>query len=67
MALNFFQGVAIVDAVGRAYRIKTTSDLVNTNVWTTLTNFTLPSSAFDFIDKSTPQPLRRFYRAGPVP
>ena len=53
--------------MGSAYRIEVTSDLVNTNVWTTLTNLTLPSSPFDFIYKSTPQPLRRFYRAGPVP
>ena len=67
VGLNLFPVLTIADVVGSAYRIEVTSDLVNTNVWTTLTNFTLPSSPYDFIDKSTPQPLRRFYRAVPVP
>jgi len=59
--------LTIADATGGNYRIEATSDLVNTNVWTTLTNLTLPSSPFEFVDKTTPQPLRRFYRAIPVP
>ena len=67
VGLSLYPILTIADAVGSAYRIEVTSDLVNTNVWTTLTNFTLPSSPFDFIDKSTPQPLRRFYRAVPLP
>ena len=67
VGLNLFPVFTIVGAVGSACRIEVTSDLVNTNVWTTLTNLTLPSSPYDFIDKSTPQPLRRFYRAVPLP
>ena len=65
--MNLYPVLTIAGAVGGAYRIEATSDLVNTNVWTTLTNLTLPSSPYDFIDKSTPQPLRRFYRAVPAP
>ena len=65
--LNLYPVLTIAGVVGGAYRIEATSDLVNTNVWTTLTNLTLPSSPYDFMDKSTPQPLRRFYRAFPVP
>lgn len=65
--LNLFPVLTLTGTAGDTYRIEATSDLVNTNVWTTLTNLTLPSSPFDFIDKSTPQPLRRFYRAIPVP
>ena len=67
VGLNLYPVLTIADAVGSAYRIEVTSDLVNTNVWTTLTNLTLPSSPYDFMDKSTPQPLRRFYRAVPLP
>ena len=65
--LNLYPVLTIVGEVGKNYRIEATSDLVDTNVWTTLTNLTLPSSPYDFMDKSTPQPLRRFYRAFPVP
>jgi len=65
--LNLYPVLTIVGEVGKNYRIEATSDLVDTNVWTTLTNFTLPSSPYDFMDKSMPQPLRRFYRAFPVP
>ena len=67
MTLNLYPVLTIAGATGSTYRIEATSDLANTNVWTTLTNLTLPSSPYDFMDKSKPQPLRRFYRAVPLP
>lgn len=66
-SLNLFPVFTVTGAVGYQYRIEVTSDLTNTNVWSALTNITLPTSPFDFIDKTAPQPIRRFYRAIPVP
>jgi len=63
VGLNLFPVLTIADTVGSTYRIEATSDLVNTNSWTTLTNLALPSSPYLFIDTSTPQAVRRYYRA----
>jgi hypothetical protein len=67
VGLNLFPVLTIADAVGSGYRIEATSDLVNTNSWLTLTNLTLPSSPYLFIDTATPQAIRRYYRAIALP
>lgn len=67
VGLNLFPVLTIADVVGSNYRIEATSDLVNTNSWTTLTNLVLPSNPYLFIDTSTPQAVRRYYRAIALP
>ncbi len=67
VGLNLFPVLTIADVVGSSYRIEATSDLVNSNSWTTLTNLALPSSPYLFIDTSTPQAVRRYYRAIALP
>jgi hypothetical protein len=67
VGLNLFPVLTIADAVGSTYRIEATSDLVNTNSWTMLTNLALPHSPYLFIDTSTPQAVRRYYRAIALP
>ena len=76
MTLNLYPVLTIAGATGSTYRIEATSDLANTNVWTTLTNLTLPSSPYDFTATAlTLRPVpeghwriaRRFNAGTPVP
>jgi hypothetical protein len=52
--------------IGSEYRIEYTPVLGPTN-WTTLTNITLPTQPYIYVDYDTPTAPQRFYRAVPVP
>jgi hypothetical protein len=67
VALNLFPVLTIYDSPGKNYRIEATPDLSTTNVWNVITNMTLPSNPYHFIDPQSPQAIRRFYRAVPLP
>jgi hypothetical protein len=69
-SLDLYPGLSITGQVGRAYSIQYTTDLSANAAWTSLTNFTLTSPEYFFLD---PQPARncgvgeasppqRFYR-----
>jgi hypothetical protein len=61
---NQFARLQLASPVGPAHQIQYTTDLTNTS-WTTLTNLSLPTNPFTFIDfGSTCQP-QRFYRDHP--
>ena len=61
--LGIFPVLTLNYSVGMPLRIEVTTDLSNSNSWTTLTNLTLPSSPYNFVDTSSPLSIRRYYRA----
>ena len=61
---NKLAEVFISGPLGANYRIDTTPALGSTN-WTTLTNVTITSQAFIYVDYSTPTNSEQFYRASP--
>ena len=62
--LALFAGVVVNGPLGAGYRIQAAADLASTN-WTTLTNVTLPSQPYIYIDYSSPTNTKQFYRALP--
>jgi hypothetical protein len=65
--LKMFAGVIIVAPVGSNYRIDYTPALADPPQWTVLTNVTLPSTPYVFIDFDSPTQAKRFYRAVAAP
>jgi uncharacterized repeat protein (TIGR01451 family) len=65
--LNLYAGLLIDGLVSRTYRIDYSTDLSNTNNWTTLTNLVLQTTPYLFIDTESPQAPHRFYRAVLMP
>jgi hypothetical protein len=58
-----FAGIIINNGqIGSNYLIQATANLSTSN-WTTLTNVTLPSQPYIYIDYSSPTNNQRFYRA----
>jgi hypothetical protein len=57
-----YAGLTIAGKIGGIYEIDGCNDLSVSN-WTTLTNITLPSSPYLFIDTDSPSYAKRFYRA----
>jgi hypothetical protein len=59
--IRMFAGVILNGTVGDQYRIDYSTMLPATN-WTTLTNITLSSPSYIYIDYDSPNSSRRFYR-----
>jgi hypothetical protein len=65
--IHMFAGLTIAGPVGANYRIDYRDDLVDTNNWQPLTNFTLLSSPYYYFDLSSPALPKRFYRSVLLP
>jgi len=63
LTVQLYAGLQVQGTIGAVYSIQCTSDLNQTNSWQTLTNLTLPSSPYLYIDTASPDYPRRFYRA----
>jgi formylglycine-generating enzyme required for sulfatase activity len=63
LGLRLFAGVNISGAVGSNYVIQFTSDVTQTNSWTSLAFLRLPATNFLFVDTTVPATGKRFYRA----
>jgi hypothetical protein len=61
-----YTGVTVYGTPGKSYRIDYATDL-STPVWVGLTNITVSSSPFFFLDLESAWPARRFYRAVELP
>ena len=57
-----YPGVTIQGSEGQTYRIEYATNLAGSN-WLTLTNISLPSSTYLWVDTSSPVLGQRFYRA----
>jgi formylglycine-generating enzyme required for sulfatase activity len=62
VSLQLYAGLTIAGTVGSNYVVQDTTNLSQTNNWQTLTNLTLPSSPYLWVDTSAPATGRRFYR-----
>src|ERR1043166_1170111 len=58
----YYPGLTISGTAGNSYDIQYVNTLSNVNDWVTLTNLTLPTSPFLFIDTTAPGLPKRFYR-----
>jgi len=63
LGARLFAGVNISGAVGGTYVIQYTTDLAQTNSWTSLTFLRLPATNHLFVDTTAPATGNRFYRA----
>ena len=61
--LRLYAGVNITGTTGSVYAIQSTSDLAQTNSWTSLAYLQLPTTNYLFVDTSAAVGDRRFYRA----
>jgi len=62
--LNLYAGLNILGPIGANYAIQSTPNLGTSN-WTTLTNVSLPTQPYVYIDYSSPTNVKQFYRANP--
>lgn len=63
LGLQTYAGLTITGAVNAVYSIQCITNLTQTNSWLELTNLTLPSSPYLWVDTTAPVAGRRFYRA----
>lgn len=63
--VQMFAGIRIFGPVGTNYSLQSVSALGNTNNWNVLTNVTLPSQPYIYMDYSSPTNRQQFYRAVP--
>jgi hypothetical protein len=63
--VQMYAGVVVDGPVGAAYSIQS-APVPNPANWTTLTNVTLESQSFVYIDYSSPTNSKEFYRAVPL-
>lgn len=61
--LHLFAGVNITGTTGSVYAVQSTTDLTQSNSWTTLAFIQLPTTNYLFVDASAAIGDRRFYRA----
>lgn len=61
--LHLFAGVNITGTTGSVYAVQSTTDLTQSNSWTTLAFIQLPTTNYLFVDTSAAVGDRRFYRA----
>jgi hypothetical protein len=66
-AINLYAGIKIYGPVGATFDIQYSTNLADTNAWVTLTNVTLLTGSFLFIDVDSPASPHRFYRSEYVP
>ena len=62
--INMYAGLNIVGPLGANYNVQSIPAL-NASNWTTLTNVSLPSQPYIYIDYSSPTNSKQFYRAVP--
>jgi hypothetical protein len=67
LVLKMLAGLDIYGTIGMTYRIDYLADLNNTNSWTALTNIALPASPYFWVDVSSTNQPKRFYRSVRVP
>ena len=60
-ALRPYWGLSVTGAVGTTFEIQFSDDLLGAT-WFPLTNLTLPTSPYLYLDLSSPSPQARFYR-----
>src|SRR6266567_3851063 len=63
LSLQLFAGVNVTGAVGSVYVIQSTSNLTQSNSWTSLAFLQLPATNYLFVDTTAPVAGSRFYRA----
>ncbi len=63
LGLRLFAGVSITGTVGSDYVVQSSSDLTQSNAWTSLAFLQLPATNYLFVDTSGPAQGNRFYRA----
>ena len=66
-AIHMYAGITLYGPVGAAFNIQYSTNLADTNAWTSLTNVVLPASPFLFIDPDSAASSHRFYRSEYVP
>ena len=64
LSFQMYSGVNIYGPIGANYKIQSTSDLNGSN-WTTLTNISLPTQPYIYIDHNSPTNAKQFYQAVP--
>src|SRR5689334_5177713 len=57
-----YVGLSISGTPGNTYEVQYVDTLANSNAWLTLTNLLLPTSPYFFIDTTTEDASKRFYR-----
>ncbi len=63
MQLDTYAGITIQGQVGATCQIQYCYDLSNSNNWTPLTNLTLPTATYFWVDPTPARSQKRFYRA----
>lgn len=63
LTLDMYSGLTIIGKAGANYRIDFLNDVKNVNSWQTITNVSLPSSPYLFIDLDSSNYPKRFCRA----
>ncbi|HYT60529.1 MAG TPA: formylglycine-generating enzyme family protein [Haliangiales bacterium] len=63
LSLQLFAGVNVTGEAGSVYLVQSTSDITQSNSWTSLGFVQLPSTNYLFVDTSGPIAGNRFYRA----
>src|SRR6266481_695936 len=61
--LHLFAGVNVTGTVGNVYVVQSTTDLSQSNSWSSLAFVQLPATNFLFVDTTAPVAGNRFYRA----
>jgi len=64
VSMKMFAGLVINGPLGSNYNVQAASDLAGSN-WTTLTNLTLTTHPYIFIDYNSPTNAQQFYRVVP--
>lgn len=67
LTLKMVAGLDIVGTVGMTYRIDYLGDIADTNSWVPLTNLTLPVSPCFWVDLTSKDQPKRFYRSVRIP
>ncbi len=67
LVLQMLAGLQVFGNVGSNYRIDYLSNVQNPNSWSPLSTITLPSSPYFWVDLTSTNQPRRFYRAVRVP
>lgn len=63
LTLQLFAGVNVTGTTGSVYVVQSTTDLTDSNSWTSLAFVQLPSTNYLFVDTAAPVAGSRFYRA----
>ena len=67
LEVKILAGLDIYGTIGLTYRVDYVNDLQNTNNWTALTNLVLPSRPYFWVDLTSTNQPKRFYRCVRIP